>query len=87
MTEHTPGPWTITESATHITVRNREGDAVFYDDKRIHGARGDAYLIAAAPEMLESLTELVSVSLRYRLQESDSAVEAARAVIAKARGA
>jgi hypothetical protein len=87
MNKHTPGPWTISESATHVTVRNREGDAVFHDDKRLDGVLGDAHLIAAAPEMLESLTELVSVSLRYRLQESDSAVEAARAAIAKARGA
>jgi hypothetical protein len=86
MNKHTPGPWTITESATHITVRNREGDAVFHDDKRLDGVLGDAHLIAAAPDLLEALTEIVSVSLRYRLQESDSAVEAARAAIAKARG-
>ena len=43
-------------------------------------------LRAQNAELLEALSDIVSVSLRYRLQESDSAVEAARAAIAKARG-
>ena len=43
-------------------------------------------LRAQNAELLEALSEIVSVSLRYRLQESDSEVEAAFAAIAKARG-
>jgi len=43
-------------------------------------------LRAQNAELLEALEDLVSLSLRYRLQESDSAVEAAFAAIAKARG-
>jgi nitrate reductase NapAB chaperone NapD len=52
-----------------------------------HAAQAEMQeLRAQNAELLEALSEIVSVSLRYRLQESDSAVEAARAVIAKARG-
>ena len=91
MTEHTPGPWSITESATHITVRNRDGDAVFHDDKRLDGVRGDAYLIAAAPELLEALEDLVCLAeAAMRESESDWMVDEelrdARDAIAKARG-
>jgi hypothetical protein len=35
--QHTPGPWSMRESATHVTVTNASGDAVFHDDKRIPG--------------------------------------------------
>ena len=53
-TQHTPGPWATRESATHVTVTNARGDAVFHDDKRIPGVMADARLIAAAPELLEA---------------------------------
>jgi len=53
-----------------------------------HAAKAEMQeLRAQNAELLEALSEIVSVSLRYRLQESDSAVEAAFAAIAKARGA
>ena len=58
-TQHTPGPWATRESATHVTVTNARGDAVFHDDKRIPGVMADARLIAAAPELLEALKVLV----------------------------
>jgi epoxyqueuosine reductase QueG len=59
-----------------------------HDDMTIASDAADEIerLRAQNAELLEALSEIVSVSLRYRLQESDSAVEAARAAIAKARG-
>jgi hypothetical protein len=92
MNKHTPGPWTISESATHVTVRNREGDAVFHDDKRLDGVLGDAHLIAAAPELLEALEDLVCLAERaMRESESgewmvDEELRDARDAIEKARG-
>ena len=59
MSKHSPGPWPTRESATHVTVTNARGDAVFHDDKRIPGVMADARLIAAAPELLEALKVLV----------------------------
>lgn len=80
-TKHTPGPWLMCESATHVTVTNAHGDAVFHDDKRIPGVMADARLIAAAPDLLEALRFV----LKY---EGMGAVTEAtvRAAIAKATG-
>lgn len=86
MNKHTPGPWSITESATHITVRNSSGDAVFYDDKRLDGVIGDARLIAAAPELLE-LVKHVMAELEERVPIGEQWREKANAAIARVRGA
>ena len=86
MNKHTPGPWTISESATHVTVRNREGDAVFHDDKRVDGVLGDARLIAAAPELLELVKHVVA-ELEERVPIGEQWREKAHATIAKVWGA
>jgi hypothetical protein len=44
-TMHPEGPWLMCESATHVTVTNAHGDAVFHDDKRIPCVMADARLI------------------------------------------
>lgn len=77
-TLHTPGPWPTRESATHVTVTNASGDAVFHDDKRIPGVMSDARLIAAAPELLEACKAALSGDQSY--------IEKCRAAIAKATG-
>ena len=59
-TKFTPGPWLMCESATHVTVTNAHGDAVFHDDKRISGVMADARLIAAAPTMYEYIASSAS---------------------------
>lgn len=87
-TSHTPGPWLTRESATHVTVTNARGDAVFNDDKRIPGVIADARLIAAAPELLEALCKLVEIEdgTGMAVIGWTEAMETASAAIAKATG-
>ncbi len=99
--QHTPGPWATRESATHVTVTNARGDAVFHDDKRIPGVMADAHLIAAAPELLDALRwyEAQAKNMGKAAIHSDSKTilsimhevavdygKRARAAIAKAEG-
>lgn len=81
-TKHTEGSWLMCESATHVTVTNAHGDAVFHDDKRIPGVMADARLIAAAPDLLEALKRCKFDSLNMTLEDC----EFCRAAIAKATG-
>ena len=83
MTMHTEGPWPMRESATHVTVTNARGDAVFHDDKRIPGVMADARLIAAAPELLVALGSLLDA---LPSATTHPAIKAARAAIARATG-
>lgn len=60
MTEkHTPKPWKICETATHITVLGANNEAIFHDDKRIPCVIQDAHLISAAPILLEVLENCI----------------------------
>lgn len=95
MSKHAPGPWTTRESATHVTVTNARGDAVFHDDKRIPGVMADARLIAAAPELLEACMAMIewddrekdhAVDFYKRTELCEIAFQKARAAIAKATG-
>ena len=75
--KYTPGPWYIDV----IHVMSRSGKFV----ATVPGYRGheaNASLIAAAPELLEALEEL----LGWQTLAPAEAVEAARAAIAKAGG-
>ena len=85
MSEHSPAPWSIRQSATHVTVVTASGDAIFHDDKRIPGVMADARLIAAAPELLEALTGIIDL-YDGRNHEGFAIVSNARAAIAKAEG-
>ena len=82
--KHTPGPWYTTsteESRQGLISAEVSGVnvAVSYDPK-------DAHIIAAAPEMLEALTDLVGGCGKEGDLLSDAAFAAARAAIAKAEG-
>ena len=83
MSKRSPGPWPTRESATHVTVTNARGDAVFHDDKRIPGVMVDARLIAAAPELLVALRSLLDA---LPSATTHPAIKAARAAIARATG-
>lgn len=83
--KHTPGPWVVRETSTHVTVVGANGDALFHDDKRIPLVLDDARLIAAAPELLEALNQAIAWIDGERTPIN--ALAHARAAIAKATGA
>lgn len=80
--KHTPGPWTTylnTMDDVIIRKMNAAGDELCVIAK---GARyKDARLIAAAPELLEALQEMVEIA-----ESQGHIVKRARAAIAKATG-
>ena len=95
----TPGPWSIRETETHVTVIGADNEVLFHDDKRLPRVIADARLIATAPELLEALIDLLSEaeSLRvaYSVERENSGWDSveeepcfskARAAIAKATG-
>jgi len=57
--QHTPGPWTVDpEGRIAVTIEGGNGEPIC----DVYGANkeADAYLIAAAPAMLESIKSLYS---------------------------
>jgi hypothetical protein len=88
-TNHTPGPWVIRESSTHVTVCGADGEAIFHDDKKCPRVMDDARLIAAAPELLEALRTCLDAWEKEHAGhgfEGWPEVCEARAAIAKATG-
>ena len=81
---HTPGPWEITTRLTFgwdVKVKDRDWlicGLCFEDDD---DKKADAHLIAAAPELLEALEEMVAIA-----EDQGHRVVKARKAIAKARG-
>lgn len=90
--KHTPGPWSIRESSTHVSVIGANGEALFHDCKSIPLVLEDARLIAAAPELLEALDGMLQIYGGNKdwngLKSSTEldCIEQARAAIAKATG-
>lgn len=80
-----PAPWSIRQSATHVTVVTASGDAIFHDDKRLPGVMEDARLIAAAPELLAALADCVA-HMHWTQPLGEAALKKAKAAIAKATG-
>ena len=95
--KHTPGPWKITDKIDGqfaYTPRIHVGPAVVYYTAGYHTAEQDsefkaiaeanARLIAAAPELLDALQEIVEAQKGGYLGWSH--IDAASAAIAKATG-
>lgn len=91
----TPGPWGVRESSLSVSVVGQNGEVVFHEsDKRIPGVMDDARLIAAAPELLEALDDLIHLAESAMLRANydggeydiDGELSDARAAIAKALG-
>ena len=91
MSEHTPGPWEISED-DDFRIRNQDwGDVCMVFDgpseEETPGltemCKSNAHLIAAAPEMLEFLETMDRVNV---FDDDCTFRKALRAVIAKARG-
>ncbi len=93
----TPGPWSVNvigqhwnnKSLTHIEVTFGEDGECICDT--VYSA-DDAQLIAAAPDLLEALQEMVEIVKKNSYPQPDkpssnyARAEAAQAVIAKALG-
>ena len=93
MSEYTPGPWTVEEYGEDdcpalVIHKDTESRVCFMATPGSHGdpakIEADARLIAAAPDLLEALRDLVS---EWDDGLDDPFWNAARAAIAKATGA
>ncbi len=100
MTQHTPGPWRLSVNKPYwvtnpysIVVRKYgvHQVAIANIPKRetisIHEAKANAVLIAAAPDLLQCVEELLAVVHdRERNDATVAAVHAAEGLIARVRG-
>jgi hypothetical protein len=89
MSKHTPEPWIICETATHVTVIGANNERIFHDYKRLPRVKGDALLIAAAPELLKTLSTLLAMCERQTDFNDDGdglMLERARVLLAKVKG-
>lgn len=83
--KHTPAPWVMHESATHVRIVGADGENIWHEDKRCHRVMNDARLIAAAPELLEALE---AVEGCYQCgNDLNIVMDQVRVAIAKAGGA
>lgn len=91
---HTPGPWEISvNSAEQYDVCAEGGGDMIADLSGTDNQEGNAYLIAAAPELLSALQEMVRIfidaDLEYGVEltaEETAAMNAGKAAILKATG-
>lgn len=93
MAKHTPGPWTrkfgqdvYQGSGPFDALRLiATGTPTNGSPDELAEAFANARLIAAAPELLEALDELLAAAENFE-RPSDKAIASARAAIAKAEG-
>jgi hypothetical protein len=81
MNKHTPGPWVVAEEAK---IKHPEGTFIAQAQYW-----PDAYLIAAAPELLETLSTLLAMCDRQVDFNDDGdglTLERARVLLAKVKG-
>jgi hypothetical protein len=93
-TEHTPGPWVVALSPVRETLCVVGGETWICGELQANNhtrmdseeCEANARLIAAAPELLANLTNLVGLAERRcrSLHEYKAALDDARAAIAKA---
>ena len=93
MSGHTPGPWTVVRPPMDQNAYDVYGDgAQITRGYWAHNAGADAYLIAAAPDLLKAALLAVSVLghmaeiLGDVEQEPGTVIPQLRAAIAKAEG-
>ncbi len=83
MSEHTPKPWTLQKSSQGALILCRPG--ITQDFLQIH-PEADAYLIAAAPDLLSALEDYVALDESTPGAEAEPVFAQARAAIDKAKG-
>lgn len=83
MNKHTPGPW-----LPHMAFSDPDGVPEFCVDVMKAATREDYKLIAAAPDLLEALEELLKLHDNevFVKEPWEESMEQARAALAKARG-
>ncbi len=92
MSEHTPGPWEFCPSHRAIHARGGcAGQVIVASSPAILGnfgqfTRGDGHLIAAAPEMLETLEAVLKALKNQFIPLVPFDHEIIEQVIAKAKG-
>ena len=84
---HTPGPWAIYVNApSDIVIRKMSKDGYgLCSIARVSSGYANARLIAAAPELLEALTDCVE-HMHWTQPLGEAALKKAKAAIAKATG-
>ena len=99
MSEHTPGPW-VADKAVDPQTESRTRAIYHMPDPYTHvevieaaggeeviASDADAFLIAAAPEMLEALQSMLSIAQDHPGAEAfDAEIKQAQEVVAKAKG-
>lgn len=94
---YTPGPWELSkyrlpydDMGGDYSIGYKDADGVFWDIATLEPWRGsrhaDARLIAAAPDLLSALENLVFDCEAHGLDDNDAHLREARAAIAKAKG-
>lgn len=83
MTKHTKGPWHIRAERYRFIHVTASGGGIAHLDTIDGEGMANARLIAAAPDLLEALTDLLSA---HHHSKGDEWVDAAYAAIAKAQG-
>ena len=86
--KHTPGPWAWYHGGNHVALVQPGVDGRVLMMRHIDGrpTPADARLIAAAPDLLAALRELVREANANSGEVTAEAVMSAEDVIAKARG-
>ena len=99
MSKHTEGPWSVVEHDHAICIQTESPSKTKYgasryaaiggfdrnDRAQLEEARANARLIAAAPELLEALTDCVE-HMHWTQPQGEAALKKAKAAIAKATG-
>ena len=91
--QHTPGPWAYIVPDGYV-VRHPQiysdfgpvANATWLGENKLDQLKSNARLIAAAPDMLEALEEIVSAADGDGWSQLDADLRKARAAIAKATG-
>ena len=82
-TQHTPAPWELRRSVRGYWFIDHEQGGEGYTLTKLDCNEADARLIAAAPDLLAALEELLNA---LPSATTHPAIKAARAAIAKATG-
>lgn len=99
MSKHTKGLWAVVEHDHAICIQTESPSKTKYgasryaaiggfdrnDRAQLEEARANARLIAAAPELLEALTDCVE-HMHWTQPQGEAALKKAKAAIAKATG-